>query len=478
MHRVASGVVSLVLSNVALLAQAPPATPAAEPAPAFTAAESYAFALCQRIASAWRQGDPVDLRDWAPLPGYCGMSTVRTAEGQLKLDDKTLLSVPRTGLAPPRLVMQGGELLWYAVPEHYGNVARRVFCVRGDGTVACSDNTARTAMDGDRPPQPLDVLGEGGSDDLGAFPRTPGRGRDGNMWLPAEVQKQSTARVMLVDENGAPHAATGIAAVPADSPEDALDVVFPAGVGRTLREGDATWTGVPAMGLALEVRLHGNRLRLAKTAVTATGSSLRVVVERAEVQRLALGRNESAAIATLKNISSAQAQCQASAVIDVNKNGAGEHGTFAELAGRDRVRGGSAPISPPVLSTAFAKVEDGVVVRSGYCYRMFLPGKDGAAVAELAKGGPDAAAIDAAQAEVMWCLYAWPVEPGKTGQRVFFVDQAGDVLWASNDDNRYAGKAKPPAADAARAAGSGGSLGAATAANKPGVDGQRWRVVN
>jgi hypothetical protein len=79
---------------------------------------------------------------------------------------------------------------------------------------------------------------------------------------------------------------------------------------------------------------------------------------------------------------------------------------------------------------------------------------------------------------VVWCLYAWPLEPGKSGQRVFFVDQGGDVLEASNDDNRYAGKAKGPAANAARAPGSGGKLDEASAANVQGLDGQHWRVVN
>ena len=48
-----------------------------------------------------------------------------------------------------------------------------------------------------------------------------------------------------------------------------------------------------------------------------------------------LNANESAAIATLKTISSAQAQCQASGVIDANNNGAGEFGYFGELSGTD-----------------------------------------------------------------------------------------------------------------------------------------------
>ena len=58
-----------------------------------------------------------------------------------------------------------------------------------------------------------------------------------------------------------------------------------------------------------------------------------------------LNANESAAIATLKNISSAQAQCQASGAIDANNNGAGEYGYFAELAGGVGVRNSSGSAS-------------------------------------------------------------------------------------------------------------------------------------
>ena len=51
-----------------------------------------------------------------------------------------------------------------------------------------------------------------------------------------------------------------------------------------------------------------------------------------------LNANESAAIATLKNISSSQSQCQASGVVDANNNGAGEYGYFGELSGAVGVR--------------------------------------------------------------------------------------------------------------------------------------------
>src|SRR5689334_25170878 len=92
-----------------------------------------------------------------------------------------------------------------------------------------------------------------------------------------------------------------------------------------------------------------------------------------------LNANESAAIATLKNISSSQAQCQASAVIDANNNGAGEYGYFGELSGSKPVRNDAAGgvgtnlITPPVLSTAFGNVAASRVVRSGYIFQMYLP---------------------------------------------------------------------------------------------------------
>jgi hypothetical protein len=123
--------------------------------------------------------------------------------------------------------------------------------------------------------------------------------------------------------------------------------------------------------------------------------------------------NEAAAIAALKNISSAQAQAQASGVIDTDSDGVGEYGYFRELSGVVCVRGdqegGSSErrMVPPVLSGAFGKVEQGVVVRSGYCFAVFLPGKDSRLLGEGDQGGRGRC-VRADQAEVRWCAYAWP----------------------------------------------------------------------
>ena len=48
--------------------------------------------------------------------------------------------------------------------------------------------------------------------------------------------------------------------------------------------------------------------------------------------------NESAAISTLRTLSTAQAQLQASSAIDCDSDGAGEFGYFGELAGAAKVR--------------------------------------------------------------------------------------------------------------------------------------------
>jgi len=204
-----------------------------------------------------------------------------------------------------------------------------------------------------------------------------------------------------------------------------------------------------------------------------------------------LNANESAAIATLKNISSSQAQCQASGVIDVNANGAGEYGFFAELAGTVGIRtsggaAGTVRISPPVLSGAFGRVDataatlgattGGVVLRSGYYFAMILPGTGATFVTEAAgTGGIGGTAPDAGQSEVLWCCYAWPASRGNSGKRAFFVNQSGDVLASPNiaATAQYSGLTRGPSPDAAfmgNLMNTTVAIGAPTSAN----DGQSW----
>jgi len=201
-----------------------------------------------------------------------------------------------------------------------------------------------------------------------------------------------------------------------------------------------------------------------------------------------LSANESAAISTLRSISSAQAQLQSSSAIDTDSDGGGEYGYFAELAGTVELReddGDGAPtagdtfLTPSMLSSALGNVADGVVTRSGYVFQMYLPDEDGAGVAEDDTGG--GVGTDPDNAENFWCCYAWPLDNGSTGNRVFFINQDGDILQFNNRiDTPYEAVDGGPAWDAAFGDGGDGTMGdpiANAAADLDGVDGNIWTVV-
>ena len=67
-----------------------------------------------------------------------------------------------------------------------------------------------------------------------------------------------------------------------------------------------------------------------------------------------------------------------------------KYGTFAELSGDAVLRGGGKPLATPLLAGVFRDPgPDGTVVRSGYRFRLWLPGRNGAAIHET--GRPPAA---------------------------------------------------------------------------------------
>jgi hypothetical protein len=189
-----------------------------------------------------------------------------------------------------------------------------------------------------------------------------------------------------------------------------------------------------------------------------------------------LETNETAAIATLRSLVAAQAEFHRSACADEDFDGKGEFGGFLELSGAvtGRMTG---PLASPVLSGAFRVLNpNGEVSRSGYLFRLWLPGAGGVGVAEddvtgFAIGGGQAPDL----AERTWCCYAWPARHGRSGCRTFFASAAGDVLGC--DVSCYSGTGCGPAADAAfEAPGSvTGAVDAGGAGQNPG--GQVWRRV-
>lgn len=203
-----------------------------------------------------------------------------------------------------------------------------------------------------------------------------------------------------------------------------------------------------------------------------------------------LSANESAAIATLRSLSSAQAQIQSSAAIDSDADGGGEYGYFGELAGTDPLRVSNAGVpaagaagdelDPSVLSAAFGDVNNSVVTRSGYVFQIFLPDATAGGLtpglAEAAGGGADPANLpDPDNCEVLWCAYAWPMDRENTGNRVFFINQEGDLMQTMNRDTAavtYEGAAGGPAFDAAFTV--AGDMGSAVANGAAGADGNIW----
>lgn len=157
-----------------------------------------------------------------------------------------------------------------------------------------------------------------------------------------------------------------------------------------------------------------------------------------------LSANESAAISTLRSLTSAQAQLQSSGAIDTDGDGSGEYGYFGELSGAQPVRVSAAGVAaagaagvdelnPAVLSAAFGNVANSQVTRSGYIFQMFLPDAAGVPVPEDPTGGSIAGPFPAPNnGEVLWCCYAWPVANNQTGNRVFFVNQEGDIYQMNN----------------------------------------------
>ncbi len=203
-----------------------------------------------------------------------------------------------------------------------------------------------------------------------------------------------------------------------------------------------------------------------------------------------LSANESAAISTLRSLTSAQAQVQSSGAIDTDGDGAGEYGSFAELAGTFpcRVSNAGAPgagtvgtdeLNPPVLSAAFGNVVASQVQRSGYVFQMYLPDNARTPISEGATGGFTGSYPGADNGEVLWCCYAWPVNFSQTGNRSFFVNQAGDIYQYNNKGtNVYSGAGAAgngPAGDSIfQTANDMGSPVCNVAGGLTGQDGENW----
>jgi hypothetical protein len=183
--------------------------------------------------------------------------------------------------------------------------------------------------------------------------------------------------------------------------------------------------------------------------------------------------NDAAAIAILRNLSSAQAAFQRYVAADRDGDGRGEFGGFRELSGAVKLSGEERAFDPPLLSGAFRRpLADGRVSRSGYFFRIYLATNTGTGFSpdDVRAGGRALT-----PGEDHWCCYAWPVIHGESGERTYFVNQSGDIL--ATDDPVYDGDRGPRPGAAFREFGLDRIVGR-TAAGTTGQDGSAWRRVN
>ncbi len=187
-----------------------------------------------------------------------------------------------------------------------------------------------------------------------------------------------------------------------------------------------------------------------------------------------LSANETVAIATLRNIVSAQAQFRQTAKADADNDSAGEYGGFAEMSGGLAGRMKTA-LASPVLSGGFRVLDaNGQVSQSGYIFRVYCPGAAGVGVGEPATGFTTAH-LNTNLAETTWCCYAWPVRYGQSGKHTFFANQVGDVV--ATDVSAYSGDGAGPASDAAFHPSGIGTITGVVAAGTVGNDGKTWKQV-
>lgn len=199
-----------------------------------------------------------------------------------------------------------------------------------------------------------------------------------------------------------------------------------------------------------------------------------------------LNAHETAAISTLRNLGTAQSQIQTGGRIDVDRDGTGEFGFFRELSGAYGTRtsaDGSVVVgilTPASLSGSFRVISaSGTVNRSGYLFKMYLPGDNGVGIEEVPTGAVSGN-VNSDNAETTWCAYAWPVTHDNSGSRTFFVNQSGNMCYAN--DPAYSGSgfvvATGPGAAFQIPGASVAQMTGLVAIGTIGRDGNIWRQVN
>jgi type II secretory pathway pseudopilin PulG len=139
-----------------------------------------------------------------------------------------------------------------------------------------------------------------------------------------------------------------------------------------------------------------------------------------------LAANETAAVNTLKYLSQAEENFRAEVAQNEDNDDSGEYGTFGMLAGAVPLSRGR-PADPAYLDKRFRTPDPDTVIESrGYRFRIFLP-QEAVRVRDQDLQKTDLR-------ELCWCAYAWPIEPGKSGNHVFFICQDPAIVYSAAVD--------------------------------------------
>lgn len=191
--------------------------------------------------------------------------------------------------------------------------------------------------------------------------------------------------------------------------------------------------------------------------------------------RSRIAANEVAAVGALRSFMAAEEEFRMADIVDQDSDGAGEYGYFQELCATIAPPGHAVPVSPGFFDPVFGVVNaQGAASKTGYYYRIFLPGPDGGpAVAEATGVNSTTASPGAMNSrENRWTAYAWPMDYDSTGRRAFVVNQAGNVFATAAMVLTYDATATMPAANAAYVVGTVNLSGAL--ANGVADDGNTW----
>lgn len=183
--------------------------------------------------------------------------------------------------------------------------------------------------------------------------------------------------------------------------------------------------------------------------------------------RARISANEGSAAAVLRSTAAAQCNFEKSCSVDQDNDGTGEHGVFNEMTGATNRRGSVdgkrelPALTVSDLSMALITTRAGHAAKSGYFFKMWLPGA-GSPVTDHDPAQGALSCLDykvleqddaIQQQENRWICYAWPAIYRSSGVRAFVCDQSAEVYASANTapDNQgyFNGTASQPNYDTA-----------------------------